>query len=99
MSKQIIHLGDLLLIVDNQKRNTQQYGAESLDSLLELALRRQLVGDLEPLYQITQLQPNCRHTTLSSRFFPTRLQHTASTEMITNTMITISTDRLLCEAL
>jgi len=44
--QQLIYLCDILLAVDNQQRNTQQYGAESLDGFLEFTLCRELVCNL-----------------------------------------------------
>ena len=67
---EFIYLWYILLIVDDQQRDTEQYRAESIDGFLEFTLRRQLVRHLQTLNQVTQLQSYSWHTAFSTGLFP-----------------------------
>jgi len=61
---QLLHLGNLLLRLNNQQWRTQQNRPEALNGLSELAVRRHLIGLLQAANQIARLQANRRQNAL-----------------------------------
>jgi len=67
---QLLGLGDLLFVIDDRQRNAQKELPEFVRRFGELALRHQLIANLQPVDQIAQLQSDRRNSLLGTRFFP-----------------------------
>lgn len=68
------YLCNLLFVVHNEKRHTEQNGTEFFHSLLKLANRGELVAELQPLNEVIKLQAHRWYAALQPGILPASLE-------------------------